>query len=372
MLADPAGDALLAELNHHPDMAAAVAAAAAERELGTAESVKQVIQWRLEKRRPAAGDDRNPPRPLPWLPTVPDTPEGDLRDWTIRRGQAIADRAAELAGIVAADRPGWAAPLGDRPAEPAPARDWDRAATLTAAYREQFAVIDETSILGPDQPDKGAQRRARDAAADAIRDSQRSNRSGPLDRAPSPDRQREHRDEPLAPRPYAHVGDRDLAERLAAAERTVTLTGGQLSGMPHRDADRSAAVVTASATVLPERLKRAVEHQLNQAQVLCRELNEEHQHRVSHPEASVPDEAREVGASRPASDTARSETDQYATDSELSFADRLARATTPNRARSAADRTPRIRSRTGCPGDEPGAGRTGAPPGGADGGGGGA
>src|SRR6478752_6573463 len=151
MLADPAGDALLAELNHHPDMAAAVAAAAGERELGTAESVTQVMQWRLEKLRPA-GDDEDTGRPLPWLPAVPDTPEGELRDWTVRRGQTIADRAAELAGIVAADRPGWAAALGDRPVEPAPARDWGRAAALTAAHREQFAVTDETSILGPDQP----------------------------------------------------------------------------------------------------------------------------------------------------------------------------------------------------------------------------
>ena len=69
------------------------------------------MQWRLEKLRPA-GDDGNPARPLPWLPTVPDTPEGELRDWTVRRGQAIADRSAELAGIVAADRPGWAAGAG--------------------------------------------------------------------------------------------------------------------------------------------------------------------------------------------------------------------------------------------------------------------
>src|SRR5664279_438162 len=227
MLADPAGDALLAELNHHPDMAAAVAAAAREREMGTAESVTQVMQWRLEKLRDA-GDDEHTTGPLPWLPTVPDTPEGELRDWTVRRGQAIADRSAELAGIVAADRPAWAAALGDRPAEPAPARDWDRAAALAAAYREQFAVTDESSILGPDQPGKGAQGRARDVAAEAVRAAQRWNRSGPVD-------------EPAA-RPYARVGDRDLAEQLAAAERAVTLTGPQLSGMPHPDADRSAPV----------------------------------------------------------------------------------------------------------------------------------
>ena len=116
------------------------------------------------------------------------------------------------------------------------------------------------------------------------------------------------------------MGDRDLAERLAAAERTVTVTGGQLDALPHREADRSAPVLTASATLV---------HQFNQAQLLWRELSEEHQHRVSHPEASVPDDVGQVGASRPASDTAMSETDQDATDSELSFADRLARLTTP-------------------------------------------
>jgi hypothetical protein len=264
---------------------------------------------------------------LPWLPAVPDTPEGELRDWTVRRGQTIADRAAELAGIVAADRPGWAAALGDRPTEPAPARDWDRAAALAAAYREQFAVTDETAILGPDQPGKGAQVRARDVAADAVRVAQRSNRPAPVDRPTPPDRQPDHPDEPLAARPYAHIGDRDLAQRLAAAEHTVTLTGQQLTAMPHRETDRSAPVLTASATLVD---------QSNQAQVLWRELSEEHQHRVSQPEASVPDDIREVRASRPPSDTARSDTDQDAADSELSFADRLAKATT-GRARSAAD-----------------------------------
>jgi hypothetical protein len=123
---------------------------------------------------------------------------------------------------------------------------------------------------------------------------------------------------------------------LAAAQHTVSLTGGQLSAIRHRDADRSAPALTASATLAHEQSRRAVEHLFNQAQALVRELREEHQHRVSHPEASVPDDVREVGASRPASDTARSETDQDAADSELSFADRLARATT-GRARSADD-----------------------------------
>ena len=88
--------------------------------------------------------------------------------------------------------------------------------------------------------------------------------------------------------------------------------------MLHREADRSAPVLTASATLVD---------QFNQAQLLRRELSEEQQHRVSHPEALV--DVGQVGGSRPASDGARSEADQYATDSELSFADRLARAMNP-------------------------------------------
>jgi hypothetical protein len=111
---------------------------------------------------------------------------------------------------------------------------------------------------------------------------------------------------------------------LAAAERTVALTGEQLSAL-HREADRSVPVLTASATLVD---------QFNQAQLLRRELSQEQQHRVSHPEALV--DVGQVGGSRPASDGARSEADQYATDSELSFADRLARATS-GRARSEAD-----------------------------------
>jgi hypothetical protein len=110
-------------------------------------------------------------------------------------------------------------------------------------------------------------------------------------------------------------------------EHTASLTGEQLSAIPHREADRSAPVVTASANLVD---------QSNQAQLLWRELTQEHQHRVTQPEASVPDDIREVGASRPAAETARSAADQDAADSELSFADRLAKATT-GRARSAAD-----------------------------------
>jgi conjugative relaxase-like TrwC/TraI family protein len=303
MLADPAGDALLAELNHHPDMPAAIATAAGERDLGTAQSVAQVMQWRLEKLREAS-DDSTPAGPLPWLPTVPDAPAGELRDWTVQRALAIADRSEELAELVDADRPAWAAALGDRPAEPAAARDWDRAAALAAAYREQFAVTDESSILGPDQPGKGLQNRAREAAAEAVRVVEQWNRPGPVDGPTPPTRRPEYRDEPPAPRPYARVGDRDLAQRLAAAEHAVSITGGQLAATLRRDPDHSAPALTGSATLVHERSRRALEQQLTQAQALVADLTEERQHRADHPDASVPDDAVQGRAVRLASSEA--------------------------------------------------------------------
>jgi len=64
-----------------------------------------------EKLRDAGDDEPRPGRCRGW-PTVPDTQKVELRDWTVRRCKAIADRAAELAGIVAADRPAWAARAG--------------------------------------------------------------------------------------------------------------------------------------------------------------------------------------------------------------------------------------------------------------------
>lgn len=212
MLADPAGDALLAELNHHHDMASAVATVAAERELDTAESVTQVMQWRLEKLR----DDQPSAGPLPWLPPAPDAPAGELRDWTLQRAQAIADRTEELAALVDAERPAWAAALGDRPMEPGPARDWDRAATLAAAYREQFAVTDDSSILGPDQPAKGAQGRAQKLAREAIRTVEQRDR---LDPGNGPD-----------------MGLSDAGVDGAwESRRTVDLYADETVGRPHRD-----------------------------------------------------------------------------------------------------------------------------------------
>ena len=307
ILADPAGDALLIEMNHHPDLAAAVATAAAERQLGSAESVAQVMQWRLEKLR-SADTEEALAGPLPWLPTIPDAPTGELRDWAVTRCQVINARSQQLSELVDAERPPWAAVLDDRPVEPAAARDWDRAAALAAAYREQYKVTDESSILGPHQPLKGTQGRAWAAANTAVQAAHQPAQAGHTDQRASAHRLRDiDEDIPPTPRPHANVGDQDLAARLAATQRIVSLTSAQLEAMTHRDTQPSAPVLSGAAVTVRERSRHSLQQELDQSQTLLQELTEEHQHRLEHPEAAAPDTpVHTVSPHAEAGDAARS------------------------------------------------------------------
>ena len=206
ILAEDAAGALLGEMSKHPDMAAAVAAAAGQRELGSAESVAQVLQWRLEGLR--SGDaERALTGPLPWLPAVPDT-AGELRDWAQTQGRAIADRAGALAWRVDAERPAWAVPLGGRPVEPELARPWDRAAALSAAYREQYRVTDDTSILGS-TPAGGTQLRGWTAASDAVREWAAVRELAQAE--PDAERVKAAAADRFTARPYSEMSDRLLA-----------------------------------------------------------------------------------------------------------------------------------------------------------------
>jgi len=130
--------------------------------------------------------------PLPWLPPVPQGPADGLRENAAIRAQGIADRAAELGDRVDAERPTWARPLGDRPAEPVRARDWDRAAVLTAAYREQFGVDGDERVLG-ERVDVGTRGRAWQSADDAVRT--------------------------VCPRRFSEMSDRKLAAKITGWQR---------------------------------------------------------------------------------------------------------------------------------------------------------
>jgi hypothetical protein len=130
--------------------------------------------------------------PLPWLPPVPQIPADALRENALIRAQGIADRAAELGDRVDVERPSWARPLGARPAEPVQARDWDRAATFAAAYREQFGIDDDDQVLG-DRVDTGTRGKAWQSADDAVRT--------------------------VCPRRFSEVSDRKLAAKISGWQR---------------------------------------------------------------------------------------------------------------------------------------------------------
>ena len=186
--------------------------------------------------------------PLPWLPPVPQIPADELVVNARGRAQGIADRAAELGDRVDAERPSWARPLGARPADPVPARDWDRAATFAAAYREQFGIDDDDQVLG-ERVDTGTSRgKAWQSADDAVRT--------------------------VCPRRFSEVSDRKLAAKIGGWQRIqkdaasakkdlekIRTTPGTFITKAERDnaADRAAAEYARSVQavrVMREEVKR--------------------------------------------------------------------------------------------------------------------
>ena len=129
---------------------------ATRRELKTAESIAQVLCWRLDavletlhEQQPMIpiGD-----RAVPWLRPIP---RGIVDvEWTaylVQSEALIRARMDELADAVLAERPTWLSALGPEPSEPARHADWRRALQAAAAFREEYRVEtdDSTHPLGP-------------------------------------------------------------------------------------------------------------------------------------------------------------------------------------------------------------------------------
>ncbi len=141
------------------DVRTALAEAAGRRELASAESVAEVLAWRLQPA--AAGAARGsrdaglpagiPPPPPPMGPTCP---AGDpaLAAWLAQRADRIRARLDALTTATRTRPPAWLDRLGPRPDDAGDLRRWDDALRGVLAYRDQHAVTDPHSPLGP-RPD---------------------------------------------------------------------------------------------------------------------------------------------------------------------------------------------------------------------------
>ena len=148
LVAEPGYDRLMrtvreAELGGH-DPAAVLAEAVGARSLNGADSMSDVIRWRIR----TLGDDRIPEREIPsgdWAALT--TPmDGPVGEYASVLAEAATARQAELGERAAAERPAWAVThLGEPPAEELERAEWVRRAGVAAAYRE-LRNVPETSV----------------------------------------------------------------------------------------------------------------------------------------------------------------------------------------------------------------------------------
>lgn len=143
-----------------------LADAIGERELGTADSLAQVIHWRIANNEDLDLDPDSDANQR-WLADLPEpsaptgdtysarVPEGDTKVHKFAAAWAeLADeRAADLGEICVEHPPQWALDhLGPVPDESEEnffeRRDWIRKAGIVQAYREQYGLVDQTTVIG--------------------------------------------------------------------------------------------------------------------------------------------------------------------------------------------------------------------------------
>ena len=130
---------------------------ATRRELATAESVAQVLSWRLDAVLGTVSEQQPPTRLAedsvsPWLRPIP---RGIIdAEWTgyLEQSEAlIRTRITELADNAITERAGWLGALGPEPDEPGQHANWLRALEAAAAFRDEHGVKtdDAAQPLGP-------------------------------------------------------------------------------------------------------------------------------------------------------------------------------------------------------------------------------
>jgi hypothetical protein len=129
----------------------ALVAAAAQRELGSADSAAEVLAWRLAPsvRGLAHGEGLLIGVPQPPLHIDADP----LSDWLHQRAERIRSRVDGLSTATRMAPPPWLNQLGPRPSNPGAAHRWDATLASVVAYRDQHRIADAGHPVGP-RPDR--------------------------------------------------------------------------------------------------------------------------------------------------------------------------------------------------------------------------
>ncbi|WP_462052413.1 ATP-dependent DNA helicase [Rhodococcus sp. RS1C4] len=116
-----------------------------------------------ERRWPLGREARDHSAPTWVLPPMQnrDGVDPELVAWTRRRYSEIAHRTRELGQRAADEQPAWTRHLGDLPDSGGDRLKWQLTAAQVGAYREQFGIDTDRTLIG-DRPDHGDAARAWD------------------------------------------------------------------------------------------------------------------------------------------------------------------------------------------------------------------
>ncbi|MEV6968607.1 MobF family relaxase [Hamadaea sp. NPDC051192] len=126
-----------------------------ERETNSAESVAQVLAWRIDalldsdaRRWHRAADDRSV---LPWVRVPDSVRHGELGAYIAEVEIAIQNRVEELARTAELEQPAWLTVFGASPSDTTDRERWLRRVGVVAAYRDNYQVTGDEAErpLGP-------------------------------------------------------------------------------------------------------------------------------------------------------------------------------------------------------------------------------
>ncbi|MBY4212634.1 relaxase domain-containing protein [Rhodococcus fascians] len=109
-----------------------------------------------EGRWPLGRDPRDGTAPSWVLPPMSDRDgvDPELSQWSRRRYTEIAERTRELGQQAVDEQPAWTRHLGDVPDTPAEKLRWQLISAQVGAYREQFGIDTDRTLIG-DRPEHG-------------------------------------------------------------------------------------------------------------------------------------------------------------------------------------------------------------------------